>query len=82
MELPVLQELQAGLQHLWRVCCRYTYTTPIYKARLRERKGKICALLGRILVPATAFSVILKGFWTVFKRYSCGISFRELVSYC
>ena len=32
-------------------------------------RGKISALLGfwgRILVPATTFSVVFKGFWTVF----------------
>ena len=43
----------------------------------REGERDICALLGfwgRILVPATAFSVVFKGFL----RHSWSISFREL----
>ena len=46
-------------------------STPVYSPHFRRRGGggKISALLGfwgRILVPATAFSVVFKGFWTAF----------------
>ena len=69
--LFICTALQDQWKKLWK---KFDIKAPMYKRQVSAMGGggEIIGLLlfwGRIFVPATAFSVVFKGFWTVFEVF-------------